>query len=91
MKQRTYKQHILRELHIFAECSQGFAGDHCTDLCPFPCYGALCNDTCGCHSSSCHHVYGCNIITFPATGRYNVILQESFFLNESGEKSIFLT
>ena len=52
------------------DCLPGFAGDKCSDQCPYPRYGALCNDTCGCPISSCHHVYGCNTTPFPATGRY---------------------
>ena len=73
--QCTYKQHTLQVWHIFAECSPGFAGDDCTDPCPYPRYGALCNDTCDCSSSSCHHVFGCNITTFSPTGRHTVSLK----------------
>ena len=52
----------------YTDCPPGLAGDNCSDPCPYPRYGALCNDTCDCSSSLCHHVYGCNITISTETG-----------------------
>lgn len=53
----------------FIDCSVGFVGDNCTTSCSYPSYGALCNETCDCLKSSCHHVYGCNYISLTTTGK----------------------
>lgn len=50
------------------ECPAGFLGDNCSISCPYPSYGTLCNQMCGCSKSSCHHVFGCSINTSSTTG-----------------------
>lgn len=54
---------------IFIDCPVGFVGDTCATSCPYPSYGALCNETCDCLKSSCHHIYGCNNISSTSTGK----------------------
>ena len=73
-EQKSYIMHLI----YFADCPPGFAGENCTDSCPFPRYGTLCNDRCGCSISSCHHVYGCNTIKSTTLGGYT----RNFLRNE---------
>nr|XP_022295903.1 multiple epidermal growth factor-like domains protein 11 isoform X2 [Crassostrea virginica] len=48
---------------ICTECPAGLFGRNCSAFCPYPLYGVLCNETCDCSNSSCHHAYGCKITT----------------------------
>ncbi|XP_078314525.1 uncharacterized protein LOC144619691 [Crassostrea virginica] len=40
-------------------CSIGFYGPNCTNICPFPAYGKDCQLECRCSKSLCSHVDGC--------------------------------
>lgn len=53
----------------FIGCPAGFCGDNCTTSCPYPSYGAFCNETCDCLKLSCHHIHGCNNIPSTTTGK----------------------
>lgn len=81
---------MVNNVHIifFIECHAGFLGDNCSISCPYPSYGKLCNQMCGCSKSSCHHIYGCSFTTSSTTGKErNVCLYLSlwhFFLISEG-------
>ena len=63
---------------LFLDCSAGFFGDNCSESCPFPQYGLLCNETCDCSNSSCHQIYGCRTTTLIPTGDVFVILDAKY-------------
>ena len=45
----------------FIACPAGYYGDNCSLPCPPRTYEGNCAEQCSCSSTSCHHVYGCNV------------------------------
>lgn len=44
---------------MLLECSTGYTGINCTEQCPFPTYGEICQKLCNCDSTLCDFSTGC--------------------------------
>lgn len=58
------------DILIFVECPIGYFGQNCSDICPWPTYGALCSKVCECQP--CNHEDGC-ISTEETTGSIQAV------------------
>lgn len=41
------------------QCEEGYTGQNCEIVCPFPSYGLDCQSICNCAETTCDHVNGC--------------------------------
>ncbi|XP_062621099.1 uncharacterized protein LOC134282708 [Saccostrea cucullata] len=49
-------------------CNQGYFGNNCTELCPFPFYGVVCVKKCNCSVDDCHYATGCPVLQIETNG-----------------------
>lgn len=52
---------MFKYIIIFVECPAGNLRQNCSDSCPWPTYGAWCNQICPC--ATCNHIEGCMTTT----------------------------
>lgn len=50
---------ICRIFKYYVACEEGYTGQNCEIVCPFPSYGLDCQSICNCAETTCDHVNGC--------------------------------
>lgn len=50
---------ICRIFKYYVACEEGYTGQNCEIVCPFPSYGLDCQSICSCAETTCDHVNGC--------------------------------
>ena len=60
---------------LISECSPGYLGPNCSEICPYPNYGRECQEMCECEENRCDITTGC----YPQNGtKHDLILQSRF-------------
>lgn len=70
---------IYRIFKYYVACEEGYTGQNCEIVCPFPSYGLDCQSVCNCTETTCDHVNGCKgyssgIYCYNSMSQYAVFL-----------------
>lgn len=70
---------ICRIFKYYVACEEGYTGQNCEIVCPFPSYGLDCQSICNCAETTCDHVNGCRgyssgIYCYNSMSQYAVFL-----------------
>ncbi|XP_062571861.1 uncharacterized protein LOC134233826, partial [Saccostrea cucullata] len=54
---------LIHIYYYYLDCLPGYSGVNCSQSCPYPFYGDLCQGICDCDNETCDVSTGCKIVT----------------------------